>query len=256
MSEGSEAVSVRVYGAPERPTLIYFPGLHGDWTLVGGFRQALGGAVRFVEMSYPRTLTWTLQEYAEAIERSLAAHGVNKGWLLGESFGSQLVWVIAGRRKFTPEGIILAGGFVRHPFPFGVWLGRRLAGRISFALLRRMLVVYAVFARVRYRAAPEVLRDLGEFLARRTDEDWHAARHRLDLLASHDPGAIARGVGVPVYGLSGVMDPIVPWHGVRRWLKRNCRSLRDYKLVFRADHTVLATAPKASAQQVLRWMNP
>ncbi len=254
MSDPDEAVQVRIHGDAHWPTLIYFPGLHGDWTLAGGLRQALSGRVRFVELTYPRTLTWTLGEYGEAIENTLAAQGVTKGWLLGESFGSQLVWTIAGRNKFAIDGIILAGGFVRHPFPFGVRIAQRVLGRISFASLRRMLFVYAALARVRYWRSPEVRKQLGEFLVRRTEEDFHAARHRLDLLAEHDPCPVARRVTAPVYALSGWFDPIVPWLGVRRWLRGNCVSLKEFRLLVCADHTVLASAPKGSARQVLAWM--
>ena len=49
-----DVIQVRISGGPELPTLIYVPGLHGDWTLVGSFRKAVKGRVRFVEMTYPR----------------------------------------------------------------------------------------------------------------------------------------------------------------------------------------------------------
>ena len=55
-----EKLQLRVYGDASLPTLIYLPGMHGDWTLIGGFRNAVAGRVRFVEMTYPRTLTWSL----------------------------------------------------------------------------------------------------------------------------------------------------------------------------------------------------
>src|SRR5215472_4578534 len=71
-----EALQVRVHGAPELPTLIYLPGLHGDWTLVRSFRTALGNRVRFVELTYPRSLTWSLDDYAGAIEDALTEHEI------------------------------------------------------------------------------------------------------------------------------------------------------------------------------------
>jgi hypothetical protein len=58
---------------------------------------------------------------------------------------------------------------------------------------------------------------------------------------------------VPVYALTGFLDPIVPWFLVRPWLKRNCRALREYRIL-RADHTVLSTASKAAADLVVQWM--
>src|SRR5882672_5109488 len=69
----AEQLVMRVHhrGGAATPTLVYLPGLHGDWTLVGRFRRALGGRVSFVEITYPRTLTWSLEDYAEAVETEL-----------------------------------------------------------------------------------------------------------------------------------------------------------------------------------------
>ena len=36
----SDSVELRQQGDPTLPALIYLPGLHGDWTLVGSFRRA------------------------------------------------------------------------------------------------------------------------------------------------------------------------------------------------------------------------
>src|SRR5436305_13178914 len=100
-----EELQVRIHdGGPSSPTLIYLPGLHGDWTLVGNFRRALAGRVRFVEITYPRTLTWSLDDYAAEIQKRLAQMGITHGWLLGESFGSQIVWPMLALTHFQMEG--------------------------------------------------------------------------------------------------------------------------------------------------------
>ena len=44
-----EQLEIRIHGDGSLPTLIYLPGLHGNWTLVGNFRRALNGRLRFVE---------------------------------------------------------------------------------------------------------------------------------------------------------------------------------------------------------------
>src|SRR5260221_13564125 len=106
-----EELQLRVQGDPSLPTLVYLPGLHGDWTLIGRFRQALRSRVRFVEITYPRTLTWTLEDYAGGVEKALAEHDINRVWLLGESFSSQVVWPLLSRKRLQIEGVILAGGF-------------------------------------------------------------------------------------------------------------------------------------------------
>jgi pimeloyl-ACP methyl ester carboxylesterase len=277
-----EKLQLRIHGDSSLPTLIYLPGLHGDWTLVGAFLQALNGRVRFVEMTYPRTLAWTLDDYAAAIETALAENGISRGWLLGESFGSQPMWALVARNSgtgvspvrfvenepievmnsqagrlchFQIEGAILAGGFVNHPMRWMVRLAERLTGRMSNALFVWIIFSYAKIARFRFRHSPGVLARIDEFVSRRTDLDRRAAQHRMHLIAGFDPRPIARQTKLPVFGLSGILDPIVPWPFVRRWLKRNCPALRDYKIIPSADHNVLGTAPRQAASQVLDWMN-
>ena len=252
----AEELQLRIHGDATLPTLVFLPGLHGDWTLIGGFRLALGGRARFVEVTYPRTLTWSLDDYAAAIENALAENGITRGWLLGESYGSQPLWALVGRGKFAAQGVILAGGFVKHPMRWAVRLAERLTGRISNAFFVWTIFSYAKIARFRYSRSPEVLATIDEFVARRAEGlDRRSAQHRLHLIAENDPRHIANQTALPVFGLSGWLDPIVPWPWVRRWLRKNCPSLRDYKVLRRADHNVLSTAPGEAARQVLEWMH-
>jgi pimeloyl-ACP methyl ester carboxylesterase len=249
-----EQLQIRIHNPEARPTLIYLPGLHGDWTLIGGFREAIGNRARFVEITYPRSLTWSLEDYAAGVEKALAETGIKSGWLLGESFGSQIVWPMLGRKHFHVEGAVLAGGFARHPTILGVRLAERLLGAVSLGLLIRILFGYARIARFRFRKSPRTLDSINEFIARRTKLDQQAAQHRLRLLIKADPCALARDTKIPIYALSGFLDPVVPWVFARRWLRRNCSALREYQVVWKADHNVLGTAPRVSAEQVLRWM--
>lgn len=249
-----EKLQLRIYGDSSLPTLIYLPGLHGDWTLIGGFRNAVKGKVRFVEMTYPRTLDWTLEDYATAIENALAQNGITSGWLLGESFGSQILWTLVARKHFSTQGAILAGGFVRHPMRRAVRLAENIFGRISLRLLIWMMFSYAKIARFRHRRSSEILNNVNEFIERRTEWDRRAAQHRLHLVAENDPRVIAAQVKIPLFGLAGFWDPIVPWPRVRWWLKSKCPALRDYKIIWRGDHNVLGTAPKEAAKQIPEWI--
>ena len=251
----AEKLQLRVYGGESLPTLTYLPGLHGDWTLVSSFRRAVGGRVRFVEMTYPRTLEWTLDDYAAAIEAALAGQGIDGGWLLGESFGSQILWSLVARSRLQIEGLILAGGFVRHPMRWGVRWAERMAGGISLELLTRVMFGYARVARFRYRHSPEVQANIQEFIDRRTALDLRAAKHRLHLIAQNDLRPVARQASMPVYALTGLVDPIVPWWWVRPWLRKNCSTLREYRFIWSADHNVLGTGSQAAAEYVVRWMN-
>ena len=250
-----EEPQLRIHGDVTLPTLIYLPGLHGDWTIIGGFRHAIEGRVRFVEFTYPRTVTWSLDDYAAAVESTLAKNGITGGWLLGESFSSQVVWAMVARGKFRAQGVILAGGFVKYPMQQALRLAEKITGRISTRLLVWIIFGYAKIARLRYRLSPQTLAAIDEFVARRTELDRRAAQHRLRLVAENDPRLIARQATLPVFGLSGRFDPMVPWPLVRRWLRNDCPALRDYKVIRKADHNVLSTAPCAAAQQIMAWIN-
>ena len=250
----AEKLELRVHGEASLPTLVYLPGLHGDWTLISGFRKAISDKVRFVEFTYPRTLTWSLDDYASAIEKALAQHGINGGWLLGESYGSQVLWAMVRRGNFTAQGAILAGGFVKHPLRWAVRLAEKMTGQIADALLVRFIFAYATIARFRYRRSPEALASIDEYVARRTGSDHEAAQHRLRLIAESDPRPTASRTPLPVFGLTGISDPIVPWPWVRCWLGKNCPTLRDYKIIWSANHNVLNTAPREATRLVLEWM--
>ena len=247
-------VEIRIHGAPKATTLVYLPGIHGDWTLVGGFRRALGGRLRLVETSYPLGVQWTHRDYAATIVQALAERGIYSGWLLGESFGSQVAWEICRHNSFRVEGIILAGGFVRHPTPHLANLLYSVTSTGTFRLLRAALVVYAQVARLRFGGSPEILDEIQQFVARRTRADFISCRHRLGLVVGHDPRKVVTSLEIPVFALRGFFDPIVPGPWVKLWLKRNCRGFRGDALIWRADHNVLGTAPKAAAAQVLKWI--
>jgi pimeloyl-ACP methyl ester carboxylesterase len=237
------------------PTLIYLPGTHGDWTLNGAFRREIKGRARLVEFTFPRTLEWSLGDYANAIEQTLIANGIERGWILAESFASQVAWAWVGQnsKHFEIEGIILAGGFVRHPIIPAVQFASFLTRYIPPALLKMILGCYTLYARTREGDSAEIRADLQEFIQRRTPIDLLAAAHRLDLIAQTDVRSIARGSNIPVFYLTGLIDPIVPWPLVQPWLKKNCPGYRDWKIIFASDHHVLG-AGKKSACQILLFM--
>jgi|WetSurMetagenome_2_1015567.scaffolds.fasta_scaffold286028_1 pimeloyl-ACP methyl ester carboxylesterase len=265
-----EKLQVRIHGDPAKPTLIYCPGLHGDWTLVSSFRAAVTNQFCFVEFTYPRNETWSLDDYAASIESALLTNGITHGWLLGESFGSQVVWAMLAREqaraeagqktgapKFKADGVILAGGFVRHPLPWGVRFMETTTAHLPRWCLKTGLWVYSQYARFRHRQAPETLGSIQEFVQRRQDpRDQPAIRHRLKLIKENDPRPVARANRLPVYALSGLVDPLVPNPAVRRWLKSNCPGYRGNRMIYGADHNVLATAPRQSAEQVAQWTKP
>jgi pimeloyl-ACP methyl ester carboxylesterase len=259
-ADAKEQLTIRIHGNASLPTLVYLPGLHGDWTLATSLRHVLDGKVRFVEFTYPRTLTWSLNEYSDAIDEALAENGITCGWLLGESFGSQIVWPLArksqtGLSRFRVQGIVLAGGFVRHPNAPSIAIAKGFMASLPHSLFTACMKGYARYAKFRHRRAPETLAAINEFLARRTEADRHAMTHRLNLILANNVESTVRGITIPVYALSGFWDPIVPRSLTRRWLRKNCPGYCAAKTIFTADHNVLGTQPAKAAGIILTWMN-
>jgi pimeloyl-ACP methyl ester carboxylesterase len=249
-----EQVEIRIHGMDLEPTLVYLPGLHGDGTLISNFRKAIAGRVRFVEAAYPDTLTWSLDDHAAAVEAALQEKGVTHAWFLGESFSSQVVWPIVTRHQFEIDGIILAGGFVRHPARWAANLSGWCGNRIPLGVIKTLLMGYAKLAPWRFRRDAQTTASIRQYIERLTNARRRAVAHRLNLLAHNDPCPAARRVGIPVFALAGCWDPIVPWFLIQPWLKSNCPALRDYKILWRADHNVLGTSAHAAAELVLEWM--
>jgi pimeloyl-ACP methyl ester carboxylesterase len=253
-----EVLQIRVHGSPDLPTLIYLPGTHGDWSLIAGFRNRLLPEFRFVEFTYPRTADWSLADYAAHIRAALAANDIRHGWLLGESFGSQVAWLLAGVSPagFKCQGIILAGGFGRHPFPWGVDLAREGFRKLIHdeAEVQRVMKSYARWVRWFYEATSERDASIHDFIQRRTHEDGLAAIHRLKLIRDNHPQALVGQLTIPVYSLSGVWDALVPWYLVTPWLKRHCPGYRESKLILSAEHNVLFSAPTKSARTIREWL--
>lgn len=257
-----ERFRLRVHGDADLPTLIHLPGLHGDWTLLGPFRAALSGRARLVESTYPRRLDWSLDDYANAVEAALMEGGITSGWILGESFSSLVAWQFLARQQtpgraaaFKISGLILVGGFIRHPWPWAVRFAHSTSGGVSLKSLRFLCQLYSRAARSRFRACPEAINELDEFVERRANEsDRQVMTRRYTLIAQSDPRPIAQETAHPVYQLSGAWDPIVPWWHVRPWLRRHCPALRSSRIIWSGGHNVLLSAPQKSAEQILAWV--
>jgi pimeloyl-ACP methyl ester carboxylesterase len=251
-----EKIQLRDYGNSELATLVYLPGLHGDWTLVSSFRAVITEHVRFIEFAYPCRTDWTLNDYADAVIAELTARQITCAWLLAESFGSQVAWKILERSGtgFVPRGLVLAGGFVKHPITPGVHLLHMLHRAMPWWTFQLLLKTYARYARFRHRQAPETLASVSEFVQRRTQADRAAIASRYPLIAAADLREFAMQNTLPVFALSGFFDPIVPWPLVHPWLRKHCGGFRERRVIFNADHNVLGTAPGKAADQIMAWI--
>jgi pimeloyl-ACP methyl ester carboxylesterase len=278
----SNRLRIRVQGDGSLPTLVYLPGMHGDWTQASRFRAAVLRRARLAEVAYARTTSWSLDDFAAAIEEALLSKGIDRGWLMGESFGSQPAWAIIKRARerggaqllsagdtparqaqvapesstgFLPLGLILVSGFVRHPLNWGVRLLGWVARGLPMWCVKLVFGAYSCYAHIRYWRAPETLASIAEFVANRTiPADRRAVAHRYSLIAESDLRPVAREAVVPVFYLAGPMDPLVPWCYVRWWLGRNCPGYRGGKTIWHANHDVLGSAPQKAAEQIFGWI--
>lgn len=258
MSQVDEPLQTRVRHPGANPTLVYLPGVQGDWTLVTAFSDALPPSVRFVEFTYPSTTEWSVADYASHLLAALRENGIAEGWLLAESFGSQVGWEILrqcrGDSSFKPLGIILAGGFVRHPWIPAAQMIRWLVPKVPWKVWSVVFAAYRRYARFRFRNCPVGNTMVEEFIARRTPKERLALEHRLELIIQNDPGPVARTTRLPVFSLTGLLDPLVPCWLVHRWLREHCPGYRELRVIKGADHNVLGTGGPAAVRQALKWI--
>jgi pimeloyl-ACP methyl ester carboxylesterase len=205
-----------------------------------------------VELTYPRTLDWTPEDYSRSVETSLINAGIRSGWLLGESFGSIIAWRLLHSESFAANGLILAGGFVRHPSTAFVRLAASLGQRVPTSVIR---CIFRLYALATFFCSGQTSGEVAEFIDRRTSLDRQAMRHRLRLIAADDPRTLAREIHRPVFQLAAVLDFVVPWWSVCRWLRVHCPGYRATRLVTLADHNVLGTAPRTCSRQILNWIS-
>ncbi|HEX7861075.1 MAG TPA: alpha/beta hydrolase [Verrucomicrobiae bacterium] len=259
MDEEAE-LQFRVDGEPTSPTLIYLPGLHGDWTLLPGFRELAKARFRLAQFTYPRTLSWSLRDYAQAVDQQLKTAGIRSGWILAESFSSQVAWTWLkqaqdGATDFRFEGMILAGGFVRYPMLLNLAAARFFFAVTPWWAWRLLFKVYLAYSGFRHRNAGPAGNCAEEFIARRTPLDLATMRARLRLIAEADLREVARKARCPIYQVAGVIDPVVPPAMVARWLRRNCRTFAGARVIWPADHNVLGTEPAAALAQIENWVS-
>lgn len=247
------------------PTLIYLPGLHGDNTLTGEFRRELVGKAELLCFGYPRdsSLYWTFDDYARALDEFLGKQGAKHGWILAESFGSQVAWAWLERQhmqesgdsgsgsSWTCDGLILVGGFVSHPWPRMAALAERFLGRASDRMARALLGMYQAFSGIRHRGDPRKAEALAEFVRKRmVSGDRDHLQQRLRIMLASDWRATAKRTAIPVWYVSGFWDVIVPWGPVRRWLVRECPGYKGFRIMGGSDHGVLFSQP----EEATRWI--
>ncbi len=122
-------------------------------------------------------------------------------------------------------------------------------------VLKRACQFYGRIAGRKAWDCPELAPDLEEFVQRRaTEADRAAITARYRLISGNDLRPVAQNCRLPVFQLSGAIDPIVPWWHVRPWLRRHCPGYRESRIIAGAGHNVLMSAPHESVGQILDWV--
>jgi len=140
------------------------------------------------------------------------------------------------------------------PVAMGRSISSKVVDDVSFAVITRILLGIRPSQRFRFAGRPETFDEIQQFVAGLTQRDLAPPNHRLHLVAQNDPAPWRAKFSVPLYGLSGLFDPVVPWFWVRRWLRGNCPGLKGYRIIWLADHNVLGTSPDVAAEQIRTWM--
>ena len=74
------------------------------------------------------------------------------------------------------------------------------------------------------------------------------------VIGVQSPRPVVARANCPIYLLAGAIDPVVPVWPVLRWLRKNCPMFKGHRIIWPADHTVLATEPSKSLKQIDEWV--
>jgi pimeloyl-ACP methyl ester carboxylesterase len=247
---------VRESGPPDAPPILYFPGVHGDWTPFGAARELLATELRVVEVTYPRALGWRLDDFASAAIEAMDRLGLADAHVLGESFGSLIGWRLALDRPERVRSFILAGGFCRPPRPPVV-----LALRGGMPLLPAPLFDLGIDGYIHLRHFMNGRRaDLADpkrcFPAARSRRGLLAIARRLAVIQSTDLRDRLAAMRRPTLYLGGSRDVVVP-------VRREIRELRarlspecslEARLLAGAPHPILPARPRAACELILDWI--
>ncbi|MCL5271004.1 MAG: alpha/beta hydrolase [bacterium] len=240
------------------PTVVYLPGVHGDWTPLGWLRPHLARATRLVETAYPRQAEWTLVDHAASLARLIGRLDGRPVHVLAESFGSLVGWQFALDYPGCAASLILAGGFTRPPHPFQVGAARAGLRLVPRRVFEKGMDLY--LARVaHYAGAPVPGLDgaTPPFAAVRGRRGRRALMNRLRLIQHADFRGRLNEIGMPVAYLGGAADRIVPVREEVAVLERVLAPVCRFRsrIIPGAPHPILPACAREAARFVMEWIN-
>ncbi|CAN5865655.1 alpha/beta fold hydrolase [soil metagenome] len=229
---------------PERPPLLYFPGLDGTGRLL--HRQSgLQQAYRVESLAYDQEAPQTYEQIAElAADRLQALGGGRPGVLLAESFGGASALTLTLRRPELVERMVLCNTFAHFPRS----LRLRLAARLGPWLPRRPAHPATRPLRGRFFFSPEISeQERREWWERTADVPLRAFGYRLRLVCGLDLRSKLGEIAVPTLVIAAPDDRVVPARCGRELAERlpQCRLIEP-----RVGHAALIH-PRIDIAQLL-----
>ncbi len=241
-------------GDRNAPPILYLPGVHGDWTPQLAARPLLSRDFRFIETAYPRIETWSIDDFAQALKNLLDDLGIESAHIVGESFGSLVMWQFGIANPERVRSFTLVGGFSRPP-------RFRVAAAAAAALksLPTSLLESAIDLYVAGRSALGEDResfDIGAYPAARTLQGRRATAKRMSIIQASDFTAQLQEIKFPVRYLGATNDIVVP---VRREIATLLAHLPPHcdfqsELVAGAPHAMIASHAKQTVEHLSRWV--
>ncbi len=242
-------------GDPDAPPVLYLPGVHGDWTPQIGARPLLSRDYHFVETAYPRIDTWSIDDYARALNALLDELGIESAHIVGESFGSLVGWQFGIENPERIRSFTLVGGFARPP-------RFRIASAAAVALkklpngLLESGIDYYVAGKSAFGQSRETF-DVGAYPATRTERGRRATANRMNIIQGSDFSTQLKEVSFPVRYLGGANDIVVPIRREIATLSAHLPTHCDFQseLLRGAPHAMIASHPEETSERISQWVN-
>ena len=130
------------------------------------------------------------------------------------------LWALVARGKFQAQRNHSCRRFCQHPMRGAVRLAEKIAGKIP--IYKFFLVTMFGLCKISpiplSQCTGNACRDREFVAAGPAGPSGRAAPAAFD--CENDPCATAQSTKFPIFAFSGLLDPIVPWPLVRRWLRR------------------------------------
>lgn len=251
----SSALVHQVSGSEELPTLVYLPGVHGDWTPLARARSLLGEAARLVEVAYPRVADWTLPDFAKALENLLDLLKLDSVHLVGESFGSLVAWEFGLAHPHRVRSLSLVGGFSQPPDSRTARWARHALSLVPTVLFETGIDLY-----VAHKNRRGETRHPGDgapaYAAVRTTRGRRATANRMDIIHRTDFRPRLGDVAFPVRYIGGEKDRLVPVQRELATLEKYLPTACDFqgRILSAAPHMIIASHPEQTSGHLHTWV--